>query len=216
MVSIEVFCFNAFAENTFLIINDSRCIIVDPGCYETEEYDTLKNYISDHDLTPQSIINTHCHIDHILGVDQLKDYYNIPFYFGENELQVLKSGKLIAPAYGFNKYREPEYDGLLSEGEEVKLGNSILKILEVPGHSPGHIALYEEDSKICIAGDVLFQNSIGRTDLPGGDFDTLINSIRNKLFMLPDDVIVYPGHGPETSISEEKRNNPFCGVNAQL
>jgi glyoxylase-like metal-dependent hydrolase (beta-lactamase superfamily II) len=216
MVSIEVFCFNAFAENTFLIISDSRCIIVDPGCYEPEEYDTLKRYISDNDLTPQSIINTHCHIDHILGVDKLKDYYNIPFYFGKNELQVLKSGQLIAPAYGFNQYREPEYDGFLTEGEEVKLGDNTLKILDVPGHSPGHIALYEEDSKICIAGDVLFQHSIGRTDLPGGDFDTLINSIRNKLFNLPGDVIVYPGHGPETSISEEKRNNPYCGVNAQI
>ena len=149
-------------------------------------------------------------------MDKLKDDYNIPFYFGKNDLQTLKSGKLIAPVYGFNQFREPEYDGFLSEGEEVILGNSTLKILDVPGHSPGHIALYEEDSKICIAGDVLFKNSIGRTDLPGGDFDTLISSIRNKLFTLPDDVIVYPGHGPETSIAEEKRYNPFCGDNAQI
>lgn len=213
MVSIKVFCFNAFSENTFIVESDSNCIIVDPGCYEPDEYDTLKKYISENNLAPQSIINTHCHIDHVLGVDQLKDYYNIPFYIGKNELQVLKSGKLIAPVYGFNQFREPEYDGLLSEGEEIKLGNSTLKVLEVPGHSPGHIALYQAESKICIGGDVLFLNSIGRTDLPGGDYDTLITSIREKLFVLPEDVVVYPGHGPETTILEEKTHNPFCGIN---
>jgi len=213
MVSIKVFCFNAFSENTFLIIANSKCIIVDPGCYETDEYDTLKKYISENDLRPQSIINTHCHIDHVLGVDQLKDYYNIPFFIGKDELQVLQSAKLIAPVYGFNQFREPEHDGFLSEGEEVKLGNSTLKIIDVPGHSPGHIALYDDDSKICIAGDVLFLNSIGRTDLPGGDYDTLIHSIREKLFVLPEEAVVYPGHGPETTISEEKRHNPFCGIN---
>jgi len=213
MVSIKVFCFNAFSENTFIIENDSKCIIVDPGCYEADEYETLKRYISEKGLSPQSIINTHCHIDHVLGVDQLKDYYNIPFYIGKNELQVLRSAKLSAPIFGFNQFREAEHDGFLSEGEEVKLGNISLKILDVPGHSPGHIALYDDDSKICIAGDVLFLNSIGRTDLPGGDYDTLINSIREKLFVLPEEVVVYPGHGPETTISHEKRHNPFCGIN---
>jgi len=213
MVSIKVFCFNAFSENTFIIENDSKCIIVDPGCYETDEYETLKGYISEKGLSPQSIINTHCHIDHVLGVDQLKDYYNIPFYIGKNELQVLRSAKLSAPIFGFNQFREAKHDGFLSEGEEVKLGNSSLKILDVPGHSPGHIALYDDDGKICIAGDVLFLNSIGRTDLPGGDYDTLINSIREKLFVLPEEVVVYPGHGPETTISHEKRHNPFCGIN---
>lgn len=213
MVSIKVFCFNAFSENTFIIENDSKCIIVDPGCYDVDEYETLKRYISEKELSPQSIINTHCHIDHILGVDQLKDFYNIPFYIGKNELQVLRSAKLSAPIFGFNQFREAEHNGFLSEGEEVILGNSSLKVLDVPGHSPGHIALYEEDSKICISGDVLFFNSIGRTDLPGGDYETLINSIREKLFVLPEEVVVYPGHGPETTISHEKRHNPFCGIN---
>jgi len=213
MVSIKVFCFNAFSENTFIIENDSKCIIVDPGCYDVDEYETLKRYISEKELSPQSIINTHCHIDHILGVDQLKDFYNIPFYIGKNELQVLRSAKLSAPIFGFNQFRETEHNGFLSEGEEVILGNSSLKVLDVPGHSPGHIALYEEDSKICISGDVLFFNSIGRTDLPGGDYETLINSIREKLFVLPEEVVVYPGHGPETTISHEKRHNPFCGIN---
>jgi len=189
------------------------CIIVDPGCYESDEYEELKNYISEKNLEPQSIINTHCHVDHVLGVDYLKDYYKIPFYISKKELPVLQSVKLYAPAYGFNAFKEPHPDGFLVEGDEISLGESTWRILDVPGHAPGHIAIYEESNKICLAGDVLFLNSIGRTDLPGGDYDTLINSIRNKLFVLPDDVTVYPGHGPETTIAEEKLHNPFCGLN---
>jgi glyoxylase-like metal-dependent hydrolase (beta-lactamase superfamily II) len=213
MVTVKVFCFNAFSENTFLIESNSNCIIVDPGCYESFEYKELTDYISEHNLVPQSIINTHCHIDHVLGVDYLKDHYNIPFEIGKNEIPVLQSAKLIAPVYGFDGFKEPEKDKLLTEGDEIIVGDSIWKVLDVPGHSPGHIALYEEKSKQCIAGDVLFLNSIGRTDLPGGDYNTLINSIREKLFILPNDVVVYPGHGPETTIGEEKVNNPFCGIN---
>ena len=213
MVSVRVFCFNAFSENTFLIESNSQCIIVDPGCYESYEQQELINYISENNLTPLSIINTHCHIDHILGVEYLKHHYNIPFEIGKNELPVLRSTKLMAQVYGFEGYKEPGYDRLLTEGEEITVGDSSWKVLDVPGHSPGHIALYEENNKLCLAGDVLFLNSIGRTDLPGGDYDTLINSIRNKLFEFPDDVVIYPGHGPETTIGEEKINNPFCGLN---
>ena len=213
MVSVKVFCFNTFSENTFLIHDSCNCIIVDPGCYDRNEYDELKNYISENGLKPESIINTHCHIDHVLGVDQLKDYYKIPFYIGREELQVLQSAKIIAPAYGFNHFREPIPDGFLNEGNKITLGRSNWEVLDVPGHSPGHLALYEEECKTCLSGDVLFLHSIGRTDLPGGDFDTLISSIREKLFVLPDDVIVYPGHGPETTVGEERLRNPFCGIN---
>jgi glyoxylase-like metal-dependent hydrolase (beta-lactamase superfamily II) len=213
MVSVKVFCFNAFSENTFLIKSDSRCIIVDPGCYVQDEYDELKTYISGEKLIPQSIINTHCHIDHILGVDHLKEFYKIPFYISRKEQPVLQSATLIAPVYGFSRFREPEPDGFIEESEMITLGASRWKVLNVPGHSPGHIALYEENEKLCLAGDVLFLRSIGRTDLPGGDYDTLINSIRDQLFVLPDDVVVFPGHGPETTIGDEKHYNPFCGLN---
>lgn len=216
MVSVKVFCFNAFSENTFLIHDNSACIIVDPGCYETQEYDELKGFISERGLVPESIINTHCHIDHVLGVDLLKDHYKIPFYIGSQEIPVLESSKVVAPAYGFNRFREPVPDGLLNEGDIVSMGDSDWKVIHVPGHSPGHIALYEEKQKLCISGDVLFLHSIGRTDLPGGDFDTLIDSIRKKLFVLPDDVTVYPGHGPETTIQEERLRNPFCGINIRI
>lgn len=213
MVSVKAFCFNAFSENTFLIHDNSTCIIVDPGCYEITEYNELMAYISEHGLSPQSIINTHCHIDHVLGVGQLKDHYKIPFYIGRREMLVLQSAKIIAPAYGFHQFREPVPDGFLDEGIMITLGDSDWKVIDVPGHSPGHIALLEEKSKSCLSGDVLFFHSIGRTDLPGGDYDTLIDSIRHKLFTLQDDVIVYPGHGPETTIGEERTNNPFCGIN---
>lgn len=213
MVSVEVFCFNAFAENTFIIEEGRDCLIVDPGCYDQDEYQALVNHIQENDLKPSKIINTHCHIDHILGVDQLKEYYGIPFYIHKNDQSLLESSKVIAPVYGFQSYREPEVDGFLEEGEEVLVGSSVWRVIEVPGHAPGHIALYNDENRIVIAGDVLFQNSIGRTDLPGGNYDTLLHSIRNKLFTLPDDVIVYPGHGPETTIGYEKQHNPFCGQN---
>ena len=216
MVSVKVFGFNAFSENTFLVQSDSLCIIVDPGCYVQEEYDEVKKFISEKRLVPQSIINTHCHIDHVLGVDHLKEFYKIPYYISKKELSVLRSAKMIAPLYGFNLYKEPEPDGFLEGGEMIGLGESLWRILDVPGHSPGHIALFEENEKLCLVGDVLFLNSIGRTDLPGGDYDTLINSIRNQLFKLPDDVRVFPGHGPETTIGEEKLHNPFCGLKAKI
>jgi len=212
MVSVEVFCFNAFSENTFLIKSDSRCIIVDPGCYMKDEYDELNRYISDHNLVPQSILNTHCHIDHVLGVEYLKGYYKVPYFIAEREMTILRSAKIIAPLYGFNLYNEPEPDGFIKAGEVITVGKSIWKVIDVPGHSPGHIALYEESAKLCLSGDVLFLNSVGRTDLPGGAYNTLMTSIRDRLFTLPDDVRVFPGHGPETTIGEEKLNNPFCGI----
>ena len=211
MVSVKTFCFNAFSENTFILESDKHCIIIDPGCYDEAERKELVDYIESNLLKPLSIINTHCHVDHVLGVKFIKEYFDIPFLILKEEEQVLKSVKLYAPIYGFNQYSEPEVDGYIEEGEIIKLGNSQWKILSVPGHAPGHIALYNEEDKICMAGDVLFQRSIGRTDLPGGHFDTLIKSIQMQLFTLPDDVKVYPGHGPETTIIEEKLYNPFCG-----
>lgn len=211
MVSVKTFCFNAFSENTFILESNQHCIIVDPGCYDEDEKKEIVDYIESHQLKPLSIINTHCHVDHVLGVKYLQEHFEIPFLIFEEENAVLQSVKLYAPVYGFQGYSEPEVDGNLVEGEIIQLGESYWKVLSVPGHSPGHIALYNETDKLCMAGDVLFQRSIGRTDLPGGDFDTLLNSIQTQLFTLPDEVKVYPGHGLETTIIEEKLYNPFCG-----
>ncbi len=156
------------------------------------------------------LLNTHCHIDHVLGNDFVKRLYKVPFLAHANELQVLKAVPTYASNYGFPLYKEVLPDGELIEGESIKFGNSFLEIISLPGHAPGHVGFYDPNQKFIIAGDVLFYHSIGRTDLPGGNFETLISSIHKKLFTLPDDVVVWPGHGPETTIGEEKINNPFA------
>lgn len=212
---VKQFVFNAFSENTYLVYDDSKeCIIIDPGCSDQKEKTELKSFITENGLVVKSLINTHCHIDHVLGNSFVKGEYNVGLTIHKKDLDTLKSNEVVAPIYGFHDYEPTEADAFIEEGEKVKFGNSELDVIFVPGHAPGHIALVNEDQKICIGGDVLFQGSIGRTDLPGGDFDTLINSIKTKMFALDDDVTVYCGHGPNTSIGFEKQNNPFCGVGA--
>lgn len=212
---IKQFVFNAFSENTFIVYDETKeCIIIDPGCYDQSDKDALKEFVKDNNLKVISLINTHCHIDHVLGNSFVKSEYNVDLIIHELDMSTLKSNEVVAPMYGFNAYENSEADGFIGEGEQVKFGNSVLDVIFVPGHAPGHIALINEDENICISGDVLFQQSIGRTDLPGGDFNTLMNSIKSKLFTLSDEMIVYCGHGPSTNIGYEKQHNPFCGANA--
>lgn len=214
-MTIKPFAFNAFSENTFVVYDETKeCIIIDPGCFEASEKDTLKKFIKDNNLIVKSLINTHCHIDHALGNNFIKNQYGIGLTIHKLDIETLKANEIVAPIYGFQAYETTEADLFVEEGEQVKFGNSALDVLFVPGHAPGHIALINEAEKICFAGDVLFQQSIGRTDLPGGDFDTLMKSIKNKLFALSDDVTVYCGHGPNTKIGYEKQHNPFCGIAA--
>ena len=213
MIRIQSFVFNPFQENTYVLSDDTNeCVIIDPGCYDEAEKRELTDYISDNDLTVRMLWNTHCHIDHVLGNDFVKQKYNTALYIHQTEEFVLNAQKILAPHYGLQHYHEAKPDFYLKEGDVVKFGKQTFVVLFVPGHSPGHVAFYNEQEKIVIAGDVLFQSSIGRTDLPGGDFNTLINSIHQKLFTLPDDVTVYPGHGAETTIGSEKRTNPFCAL----
>lgn len=213
MMHIQSFVFNPFQENTYVISDDTNeCVIIDPGCYDEAEKRELSDYISDNDLTVRMLWNTHCHIDHILGNDFVKQKYNTSLYIHPTEEFVLNAQKILAPHYGFQRYQETKPDFYLKEGDIMKFGKQAFAVLFVPGHSPGHVAFYNDKEKVVIAGDVLFQSSIGRTDLPGGDFNTLINSIHQKLFTLPDDVTVYPGHGGETTIGSEKRTNPFCAL----
>lgn len=213
MLKIESFTFNAFQENTFVVSDQTNeCIIIDPGCYEKSEGDALIEYIKDEALNVTAIINTHCHIDHVLGNYRMKEVFKTKLWINRIEEPYLRAVKTYAPNYGFNLYQESSPDGFIDEKEFVTVGTHELEVLFVPGHSPGHIALYDEQEKIILAGDVLFRNSIGRTDLPGGDHDTLIHSIQHKLFQLPDDVTVYCGHGPETTIGYEKKTNPYCSI----
>lgn len=214
-MTIKQFAFNAFSENTFVVYDETKeCIIIDPGCFEANEKDELKKFIADNNLIVKILINTHCHIDHALGNNFVKNEYGVGLTIHKLDVETLKANEIVAPIYGFPEYESTEADLFIDEGEQVKFGNTVLDVLFVPGHAPGHIALVNEAEKICISGDVLFQQSIGRTDLPGGDFDTLMKSIKNKLFVLPDDVTVYCGHGPNTNIGYEKAHNPFCGISA--
>lgn len=211
MVDVQKFVFNPFMENTYVLYDETgECVIIDPGCVEKEEENQLSEFIRSKDLTVTKLINTHCHIDHVLGNAFVKRMYTVDLFIHPIEEAVLKAVKTYASNYGFFQYQDSTPNQFLNNGDTVAFGNQQLEVLFVPGHSPGHIALYHPSAKILIGGDVLFENSIGRTDLPGGDFDTLINSIHQKFFALPNDVTVYCGHGSETTIGYEKRNNPFC------
>lgn len=213
MLQVRKFTFNPFMENTFVLYDETKeCAIIDPGCVEKEEESQLVEFIEGAGLIVKTLINTHCHIDHILGNAFVKRKYNVLLSLHPLEVPVLKAVKTYASNYGFFQYQDSSPDAFLNEGDTVFIGNQVLHVLFVPGHSPGHIALYHAGSKTLIGGDVLFENSIGRADLPGGNFETLIESIHQKFFTLPDDVTVYCGHGSETSIGFEKRTNPFCAV----
>lgn len=212
MLKVQSFTFNPFEENTYVLSNGNEAVIIDPGNSNKHESSVLDQYIASEDLKVKYLLNTHCHIDHVLGNYHVKEKYKVPFFIHENDLPVLRSVKVYAPNYGFPSYAECLPDSFLKENDEVEVGETRARVLFVPGHAPGHIAFYFESVKKIFSGDVLFLSSIGRTDLPGGDFDTLIESIHQKLFTLPDDVVVYPGHGPTTTIGREKVTNPFCAL----
>jgi hydroxyacylglutathione hydrolase len=213
VLKIQSFVFNPFEENTYVLHDETNeCVVIDPGCFDQAERFELESFIADNNLTVKLLLNTHCHIDHVLGNYFVKEKYKVNFLMHQKEEVVLRAVKVYAPNYGLPEYTEALPDQFVDEGETISFGNQQLKVVFVPGHSPGHIAFYQEQSKVLIAGDVLFRNSIGRTDLPGGNYETLIDSIHSKLFTLPDAVVVYPGHGPETTIGYEKRTNPFCAI----
>ncbi len=210
MLQIHAFTFNGFQENTYLIANEAKqCWVVDPGMYDANEAAFFYKYITDNALIPQAVINTHTHIDHIFGVQGLIDKYNIPFGIHEKDTPVLAGAVGSAMLFGFTFGAAPKPTFYINEGEPLQLGDDTLEIRFTPGHSPGSISFYYPAGKWVISGDALFNGSIGRTDLPGGNFDTLIAAIRSELFTLPDDTVVYSGHGPATTVGNEKQYNPF-------
>lgn len=214
MIHIQTFTFNPFSENTYVVYDDTgEGVIIDPGCYEKSEKDELTQFIESKKIKVKYLLNTHCHIDHVLGNNFVKEKYQVPFLIHQKDEPVLRSVKAYAPSYGFNLYQEVLPDSYLSEGDNVSFGNTVLAVVFLPGHAPGHIGFYHKESHSLVSGDVLFEQSIGRTDLPGGDFTTLIRSIHEKIFTLPDEVVVYPGHGNTTTVGVEKISNPFCALN---
>lgn len=213
MLLIQSFVFNPFEENTYVVYDETgEGAIIDPGCHDPEEKKILTDFIAEKRIVVKLLLNTHCHIDHVLGNDFVKEKYNVPFLIHAKEEPVLRAVKTYASAYGFPQYHETLPDKFLTPGAPVSFGNTSFEVLFLPGHAPGHVGFYHSLSKSLLSGDVLFERSIGRTDLPGGDFNTLISSIQRTIFALPDDVTVYPGHGNPTTVGEEKVYNPFCAV----
>lgn len=209
-MKVAQFTFNAFQENTYVLYDNSlECVIVDPGCNNDEERKTLVKFIEDNSLKPTKLINTHCHIDHVLGNKFIAEKYGLTLEAHEGEVQVLDTCETVSKMYGIPYDGSPAIGSYIKEDIDYPFGESILKTIFTPGHSPASLSFYCEASKVLIAGDALFQGSIGRTDLPGGDYDTLIKNIKEKLLVLPADVIVYSGHGPSTTIGVEKQTNPF-------
>jgi hydroxyacylglutathione hydrolase len=212
MLRIVSFTFNGFAENTYLLIDEATraTAIVDPGAYSRAEQQTLSDYIARENLDVKYLLNTHAHIDHVLGNSYvLTTYPGIPFWLHALDLPTLRAVPTYAGPYGFPAYQPAEPTGELTPGQVIKLGESELAVRFTPGHAPGHVVLYEAASGQLVGGDVLFKGSVGRTDLPGGDHATLIRSIETELLTLPDETVVYPGHGPATTIGDERRSNPF-------
>lgn len=210
MIKVEYFTFNPLAENTYVLSNEKGdALIIDPGCYFTGEEETLEKYISGNNLKPVQLLNTHCHLDHVFGNNRIQKIYGLELYIHEGEQKVLELSPSIASMYGleFTNYNGALH--FLNEGDDVVLGNDKLKVLLAPGHSPASICFYCAAQNFVIGGDVLFYESIGRYDLPGGDEQQLYKSIREKLYSLTDETVVYPGHGQPTTIGHEKKFNPF-------
>ena len=209
MIQIKSFTFNDFQENTYIISRNNQCVIIDPGNYYDNENIEIKNFIDSKNFIVNCILLTHCHIDHILGIKYLQDIFNVDVFIPAGEEEMYKSSENIAVLYGLNSYNHFEGVKLLGSENKLSFGDINFDVLNVPGHSQDHRAFLLKDEKACLSGDVLFKNSIGRTDLPGGDYDTLIKSIKNTLFLAGDDVTIYPGHGPLTLVKDEIEQNPF-------
>ncbi len=210
MINVACLTFNPFSENTYVLWDETQeCIIIDPGCYDADEETELAEFISNNNLKPIRVVLTHAHIDHVLGNKFVMEKYDIPLQLHKKEQDGLKQAPIYGTMWGINMVPSPEPSTFLDENDKITFGKSKLDIFFTPGHSSGSISLYSNEDNFVISGDVLFRLSIGRTDLPGGDFDTLITSIKTKLFTLPDGVKVYSGHGEPTTIGYEKQHNPF-------
>lgn len=210
MLHIKSFTFNPFSENTYVVFNENRnAYLIDPGNFTDAETTALQKFIENQGLKIQNILLTHAHIDHVLGLQKMYDLYKVPVLLHEIEKEILDRNPMDANRFGF--FFKP-FEGIIQfikENEIVKLDEDSLKILHVPGHSPGSVAYYSEAEKLMISGDVLFEGSIGRTDLYKGNYEQLIESVQTKLFVLDDETKVYSGHGNPTTTGFEKAYNPF-------
>ncbi|MHB9141443.1 MAG: MBL fold metallo-hydrolase [Paludibacter sp.] len=210
-MTIKTFTFNPFQENTYIVHDETNeAVIIDAGCLNKDEKSAIINYLEEKKLTLKRVINTHLHLDHQFGNKFIFDTFGIKPEANIEDEYLVESFVTQARSFGLSVSEEAQAIGnYIVENQEIKFGNTIMTTLLVPGHSPGSVAFYSEKEGVVFVGDVLFRGSIGRTDLPRGDFATLILSITKKLFLLPDSTVVYSGHGPTTTIGYEKKNNPY-------
>lgn len=207
-ISVQKFTFNPFQENTYIVHDGQECVIIDPGCYEKQEQEALVSFIEENNLEPKALLLTHAHVDHVLGCNFVLNTYDIDFYIHEKDLQTLDSVSDYAHVYGFKGYVPPKAPNkILKGGEQLSFGQMKFNVLFTPGHCVGHVVYHDIENGFVINGDVLFAGSFGRVDLPGGDMNVLKESIFNTMFNLPEETLVYCGHGDETTIGEEKRSN---------
>jgi len=210
MIHVKSFVCNPYQENTYIVYDDEGITaIIDPGMYGAAEENAVKTFIESHNLQPQLVLNTHCHVDHVLGNRYIYETYGLLPQFHEGELPLLVEVQNYAPQMGIRYDVSPIAETFLPASGSVNFGPNKLTLIFAPGHSPAHLCFYNAENGFLIGGDVLFRNSIGRTDLPGGNHQQLITSITQHLYTLPDETVVYPGHGPQTTIGHEKQTNPF-------
>jgi hydroxyacylglutathione hydrolase len=210
MLTLKTFEFNDFGVNTYVLANDNNeCIIIDPGCYTPDEQKRLDGFLENAAYKIEKIIITHCHIDHILGVAHLEDKFGVGAWIHPAGKEFLRASVGYASVFGFDVERVISAAGFINEDAPVFLGKERFDVLYTPGHAEGSICLVNHTQKMVFSGDVLFNGSIGRTDLPTGDYELLISSIKDKLMALDDGYTVYPGHGPKSTIGYERKNNPF-------
>jgi hydroxyacylglutathione hydrolase len=209
-MKIKTLSFNAFQVNTYILFDDTNeCVIIDPACYEPQEEEELFRFIEEKELLPVALLLTHGHVDHILGCKAVATKYALKPLMHHDALPFIEKSQEQGMMFGFSVEKPDISDEFLTEGDTIKFGHQTLQTILAPGHADGSLCFYNETQKVLVSGDVLFQGSIGRTDLPTGDYNTLISAITDKLMVLPDDVKVFPGHGPSTTIGFEKENNPF-------
>ncbi len=206
---VQKFTFNPFQENTYVVYSEEKdAVIIDPGCYEVHEEDELRRFIEDHSLKVHALLNTHAHIDHVLGNAFVLKTFDVDYYLHPDDVVTLNAVSNYAHFYGFPAYKlSPEPNQLLAHGQQLQFGSLHFEVFFTPGHAPGHVVFYNAANNFVINGDVLFRGSFGRVDLPGGDLSVLKKSIHETLFAFPDETIVYCGHGPETTIGVEKMTN---------
>lgn len=211
-MKIVQFKFMLFEIITYVLIDEptNKCVIVDPGMMNAEEENAISDFIKRNSLTVTQIINTHLHIDHIYGDNYARDQFKAPVTAHKGDEELLRTWKHTLPSLGIaEEAGEITVDEYLEDGDVIRVGESELKVINVPGHSPGSIALYNAKDGFVLTGDILFAGTIGRTDFPGGKHQQLLDGIRKKLFSLPKDTVVFPAHGSSSTIGREEATNPF-------